>query len=588
MSIWRNYLTVGYRALTKSKTYAFINIFGLAVGLAACLMILLYVRYETSYDKWLPDSDRVYQVQSIHTDPETGEVSRQQGTHGVITESLAKDFPQIEAIARAEGAEPVFLRNGEASFAPMVRADESFFRILAIPFLYGDPATALRNVDDLVLSRSEALKRFGGINVVGQTMTVIRRGERSEMRVTGVFEDLPRNSHMNFTMVSRISDLEKAECLWGCINGNVYLKLRPGADAEAINGQLAAWEKRNIPPVDVGGVKVSEGDAFDWKLVNVQDVHLSEAEGEPERPGNDRGTLLTFTIVALLILGIASVNFVNLATARASQRAREVALRKVLGANRGQLIVQFLAESILLAAVAMLLALTLAELTMPFLAKFLGIDLRMTYFGEDGIVLPVVGLLLAVGLAGGLYPAFYLSRYQPAAVLKANKSSAEAAGTGRLRSILVVAQFAVSIGLIICTAIVYAQTVHARTADPGFQREGILQIENLDRRQLVPLRETLAREIGRIEGVASVSSTSIGVSTGSTMGRAVYLPGRGEPVNLGNYAVGEDFFETMGIERIAGRLFDPNRPMDRLDVPGDVLEARISGLGSVRAAFAKE
>ena len=169
-AMWRNYLTVGYRALTKSKTYAFINIAGLAIGLAACLMILLYVRYETSYDKWLPDADRVFQVQSIHTDPETGQVSRQQGTHGIITESLAKDFPQIEAIARAEGAEPVFLRNGEASFAPMIRADESFFRILDIPFLYGDPATALKNVDDLVLSRSEALKRFGGINVVGQTM----------------------------------------------------------------------------------------------------------------------------------------------------------------------------------------------------------------------------------------------------------------------------------------------------------------------------------------------------------------------------------------------------------------------------------
>src|SRR5829696_3309987 len=194
LTMWQNYLTVGYRALTKSKTYAFINIVGLAIGLAACLMILLYVRYETSYDQWLPDADRIYQVQSIHTDPETGQVSRQQGTHGVITESLAKDVPQIEAIARAEGAQPVFLRNGEASFAPMIRADESFFRILDIPFLYGDPATALKNVDDLVLSRSEALKRFGGINVVGQSMTVVRRGERSAMRVTGVFEDLPRNS----------------------------------------------------------------------------------------------------------------------------------------------------------------------------------------------------------------------------------------------------------------------------------------------------------------------------------------------------------------------------------------------------------
>jgi putative ABC transport system permease protein len=572
-AMWRNYLTVGYRALTKSRTYAFINIVGLAIGLAACLMILLYVRHETSYDKWLPDADRVFQVQSIHTDPETGQVSRQQGTHGVITESLAKDFPQIEAIARAEGAEPVFLRNGEASFAPMIRADESFFQILDIPFLYGDKATALKNVDDLVLSRSEALKRFGGINVVGQTMTVIRRGERSAMRVTGIFEDLPRNSHMNFKMVSRISDLEKGECGWGCINGNVYLKLRPGADAEEINRQLPAWEKRNITPVDVGGVKVSEGDAFDWKLVNIQDVHLSEAEGEPDRPGNDRGTLLTFTIVALLILGIASVNFVNLATARASQRAREVALRKVLGANRRQLIVQFLAESILLAAAAMLLALALAELTLPFLSKFLGVQLEMNYFGEGGIAVPVVAALLAVGLAGGLYPAFYLSRYQPAAVLKANKSSAEPLGSGRLRAVLVVAQFAVSIGLIICTAVVYAQTEFARTTDPGYRRDGLIQISNLNRAQVAPIVDTLIREMEKVEGVKGAAGTSITPASGTTLNTSIQVPGRAKPITIGWYSVHPNFFDTMGIRMLAGRKLSRQYAADSGAIPDQPKEA---------------
>jgi len=557
-AMWRNYLTVGYRALTKSKTYAFINIVGLSIGLAACLMILLYVRYETSYDKWLPDADRVYQVQSIHTDPETGQVSRQQGTHGVITETLAKDFPQIEAIARAEGAEPVFLRNGEATFAPMIRADESFFRILEIPFLHGDPATALKNVDDLVLSRSEAIRRFGGINAVGRTVTVVRRGERAAMRVTGVFEDLPRNSHLNFDMVSRISDLEKGECGWGCINGSVYLKLRPGADAEEINRQLPAWEKRNIPPVDVGGVKVSEGDAFDWKLVNVRDVHLSEAEGEAERPGNDRGTLLTFGIVALLILGIASVNFVNLATARASQRAREVALRKVLGANRRQLIVQFLGESLLLAAVAMLLALAIAELTLPLLSGFLGTELRMSYFGEGGVALPVAGLLLAVGLAGGL---------------KANKSSAEPIGSGRLRAGLVVAQFAVSIGLIICTAIVYAQTEFARTTDPGYRRDGLIQISNLNRAQVVPLTDTLIREMERVEGVKSAAGASIFPASGTTLNTSVQLPGRTRPVTIGWYSVHPNFFDTMGIRILAGRKLSRQFANDKGSIPFEPKEA---------------
>ena len=206
--MWRNYLTVGFRALTRSKTYAFINIFGLALGLAACLMLLIYVRYETGYDRWLPDSGRVYQVQSIPTFQEAVPVP-QQGTHGIITESLAHDFPQIEEIVRIEGERPVFLRNGEPSFADMALADENFFRVLQLPFLRGDPATALRGMDSLVLSRSEAINRFGSLDIIGQTVTSIRGGEQSSLRVTGIFEDIPRDSHMNFRMVGRISENDK-------------------------------------------------------------------------------------------------------------------------------------------------------------------------------------------------------------------------------------------------------------------------------------------------------------------------------------------------------------------------------------------
>jgi len=159
--MWRNYLTVAVRALAKNRTYAFINIFGLAIGLAACLLILLYVRYETSFDRWIPEGERVYQVQSIFTDPETGERSIQQATHGIITDTLPKDFPQIEAIARADGDQAVLLRNGEPVNAPMIRTDENFFQILQVPFLHGDPRTALKDTDSLVLSRSDAERLFG-------------------------------------------------------------------------------------------------------------------------------------------------------------------------------------------------------------------------------------------------------------------------------------------------------------------------------------------------------------------------------------------------------------------------------------------
>jgi putative ABC transport system permease protein len=345
------------------------------------------------------------------------------------------------------------------------------------------------------------------------------------------------------------------------------MALRPGTDIEAIHRQLPAWEKRNIPDEDFGGRKYNAGDEQDYKLVNVRDVHLGDAQSGNAAPGNDRRTIVTFGIVAALILAMACVNFTNLATARASQRAREVALRKVLGANRKQLIVQFLGESILVAALAMVLALAMVELLMPFFAHFLDADLAITYWGSDGLLLPILGLVLLVGAAGGLYPAFYLSRFQPAQILKANKSSAEASGTGRLRNVLVVAQFAVSIGLIICTAIVYAQTVYAQTADPGYRRSGLLQVDGIGRRQLQPLSDTLKREVERVDGVVSVARTNIGIATGSSINNGVQVPGRSEPVNVGTYSIDYDFFRTMGIDLLAGRTFDENRPMDDATLP---------------------
>src|SRR5688572_17902669 len=210
--MWRNYVKVGWHSLVRNKTYAFFNIFGLALGLAACLLLLIYVRYESSYDSWLPDAERIFQVQTVSTDPDESELPLDQYTHGVITETFARDFPQIEAIARLDEVNPVLLRNGEPSFAPMLLTDESFFRIIQLPFLRGDRATALRPLDALAISRSEAIARFGSLDVVGETVTAVRRGEQYNLRVTGVFEDLPKNTHMHFSMIGRLGDEERAEC----------------------------------------------------------------------------------------------------------------------------------------------------------------------------------------------------------------------------------------------------------------------------------------------------------------------------------------------------------------------------------------
>jgi putative ABC transport system permease protein len=448
--MWRSYFTVGIRALVKDRTYAFINIVGLAIGLAACLMLLLYVRYERSYDEWLPNVENVYQLQAKQTDPGTRQVTEIQLSPFIAGETLRKDFPQIESKVYVMGAAPIVtLGNRAFGVEDGVFVDGNLFDILQVPFVSGDPRTALDMPGSAVLSRTEAQRLFGGADAMGQTLPMMSRGRPYELRVTGVFEDLPRNSHQRISMAVRMdlqsyyADQPTFLTQWGANAGWTYFRLRPGTDPESINANLQAWEDRNIPDLPFGGRMLNPGDFSDWRLTNLRDIHLGTAQLGGATPGNDERTILTFAIIAFLILGMACVNFTNLATARASARAREVALRKVLGANRPQLMTQFLLESVMVAAVAMLLALALAELLLPPLGSFLDADLTMTYFGGEGMLLPIVLLTTLVGAAGGVYPAFYLSRFQPAQVLKANKSTAEASGSGALRNALVIAQFAV-------------------------------------------------------------------------------------------------------------------------------------------------
>ncbi|MCW3849442.1 ABC transporter permease [Sphingomonas sp. LB-2] len=571
--MWRNYMIVGVRALMKNRTYALINILGLAIGMAACLMILLFVRYEFSYDKWLPNAANTYQLQSWYRPRiNTGGDTKLQMTPYPSGAALQKDFPQVERWVYAMNTSPVFKDGGQVStMEEFLYTDDDLLAVLQLPLLRGS-ANALSQPGTAVMTQSEAIRRFGTDNVVGRTMSVISRGKTRDFRINAVLRDLPKNSHLKINTIARIdiqayfADQPQGLACWGCQNGWIWVKLKPGTDAKAIEAQFPAWEKRNIPDEVSGDSRYNQGEDQDWKLVNVSDIHLGAAQGGAMTPGNDRGTILTFAVIALLILGMAIINFTNLATARASQRAREVALRKVLGATRKQLIFQFIAESVLISVIAMLIALTFVELLMPSLAAFLEADIPVHYFGSDGILLPVIGLMLAVGVLSGIYPAFFLSRFQPASVLKANKSATEAAGTGRLRNVLVVGQFAVSIGLIVCTAVVYTQTVYARTVDPGYKRDHILQVDELSRYVVLGKGETLVAQASRIPGVKAVGRTDIGIATPNNNNTGIMVPGATEAVPIGNYGVDPGLKDAMGIEMIAGRWFD-QRPADDMTLP---------------------
>lgn len=569
--MWRNYWTVAVRALAKNRTYSIINIAGLAIGMAACIMILLYIRYEESYNSWLPGVEDTYQLQAWYPHPTDGEPIFLQMSSYVTKDRIRKDFPQVIGATYALSSQPVFTRDGEATpTKDYLITDSDFLKVVNLPMVAG---STLTGAETAVITKSEAIKRFGTDQVIGKTLSLITKGVTHDFKITGVLKDVPKNSSLKVNAIVRVDfnsfmakEPQFLTC-WSCQSGWVFLKLRPGTDVRQLEAQEPAWEKRNIPDQPNGTVSYNPGTDEDWHFINLRDVHLGKAQGGSMTPGNDHRTLATFAIIALLILGMAVVNFTNLATARASQRAREVALRKVLGATRSQLIVQFVAESILISSLGMLLALALVELLVRPFAAFLGADLELNYMGSDGVLLPAIALTLLVGIVSGLYPAFFLSRFQPAQVLKANRSAAETPGSGRLRTALVVGQFAVSIGLIICTAVIYGQTVYARSVDPGYKRDHILQVDNMSRYQLLSKGEMIVQQMKRIPGVVAVGRTDIGVATDNNNNTGIIVPGTNKQVTIGEYSVDEGFLDAMGMKLIAGRWFDPNRPVDDMTLP---------------------
>ena len=578
--MFTHYVTVAARAIAKNPFYALINIGGLAVAIAACLLIATYVRFETSYDRWMPHHEEIVQVQNYFADPATGESYEVQGSPYVARKALAKDFPQIVSsvwISWSGGTSRI--RDGRAESVKCNFVDGDVLGTFPLTMLRGD-ARALDEIGQVILSEAEAIKQFGGTDVLGKTITLSNGGVIKDYRVTGVFADLPKNSAVDFRMLARydaVAHFAKTQPgltkNWGWRAGLSFFRLKPGSDVAALNAALPAWKQRNITGTP-DELRTSR-DYTTYAFVPLADVHLSRAGYNGFTPGNEWRNIATLAVVALLVLAMACINFTNLATAQAGGRAREVALRKVLGAGRGQLIAQFLGESLMITAIATLLGLAIAELAMPWFARFMRVPLTLTYLGSDGVLLPAVLLTLLVGVLGGLYPAFYLSRFQPARILKANKSSAETEGSGGLRTALVVVQFAVSIGLIACTTIVYSQIVYLRSLDPGFNRSGLIQIEGIGDPAIDGVADTLVDQIAHLPGVTSVGRTGIGLITGNTSTNSLNVPGRTKSVDIGSYNVDAGYFRTLGVPLIAGRWFDPSRVADDTTMPRTATEPEI-------------
>ena len=552
--MWRNYLAVGIRVLLRNRVYAFVNIMGLALGIAAATLVFIYVRMESSYDRWLPHSDRLVQLQSI-LNPAQGAASRSATAPRVAADALRREFPEFEQIVGVTRARTAIVFDGEPRLSLVYWTDSNFFDVFDLRFLRGDRTTALRDLNSVVLTRQEAERYFGSANPIGRTIMVNRYGEDQPLRVTGVLADLPPNTHLDLGMIARFNPAIESDyslTSWTAPNGYVYGKLRPGIDIALLNRRMPAFERRNLPTEQAEPGR-STDQLLDFRFMPVRDIHLSSALAETMRPGGDPVAVRAFTIIALLILVIACINFTNLTTARASLRAREVGIRKVLGATRIRIALQFLVEAMVLAAIATFIGLALVELVLPYFSRLLGLELGLSYLGSDGLLLPALLLVVLVGMIGGVYPAFYLSRFHPATVLKAD-SRVGVSGMGRLRTALVVSQFSIAIGLIACAGIIYTQTVHARSLDPGFERRGLLVMGNVHP-GVGASRESLKGELERLPGARSVTFAGIVPGREHVDTTSVRRTGASQSDEIGFAAVDYGFFETMRIPLVAGRTF---------------------------------
>lgn len=542
-----------YRSLTRHKLYAALNIGGLAIGIAVFLVLSLYVRFETSYEKWLPRHDDIYRVQTELHLPGSALNGAYPGTMAGMLEQMRQDFPGlIGTRIRGGKAGGSVLRGDDATKEDVAQVDPSFFEIFDLPMVRGDGARGLADPAGALISRSAARKFFGATDPIGQTMTIAVDAP-APYRIAGIFEDLPPNSDLKFSILLPIPRVPPpAEWMWykwGTASVETYLRFDTPANANAFEQKLPSFIKRRAGQ-DLGP---QPNAIISLPLLPITAGHL-RANG-PESAGR-KLTVATLGIVGVLTLLIAIVNYINLSTARASLRAREVAMRKVLGADRATLVRQFLGEAIITIAVAALLGLILAEIGLPFVNAAGGMSLSIPY----GLVVPALAIVvLLVGIVAGFYPALLLSRYPAASVL----ASARAPGGGRagshLREALVIFQFGLAISFIAGTMILAAQTAHVRKADLGFRREGLLSVPSLMDKGVSPDRaRALLTALRALPGVTSAGAGGAGPGGDGTANvDAIEMPGRPAPgLSVLAIATGPEFFKTYGPRLLAGRLFD--------------------------------
>jgi len=553
----KNYIKTAYRSLLKNKGFTILNVLGLSVGLATCLLIVFYVMDELSYDKYNTKGDRIYRMS---TD------AKLNGNAGIYATSekpwkeiIKSSFPQVENMARLINKDGLFVTPSKFYFKRgssdileknVVFTESSIFDVFTLPMIYGNPAHSLDDPGTAVITEATALKYFGKTDVVGQTLTL---DDTHPLKITGVIKNVPQQSHFHYDFfLSFSTTAESHNNGWGYAGLHQYLLLKPGTDVKSLEKKLTEVDiKNSFNP----STWTSGGNHLRVVLTPLSDIHLRDTAAQYTLgKGGNIQYVYIFSLVAVFILLIACVNFMNLSTARSSNRAKEVGVRKVLGSARKYLIAQFLTESVLVTLVSAVIAVFLACALLPMFNQMADKQLLVTGQIIAWLIPSLLVIVLVVGFLAGSYPAFYLSAFQPIAVLK-GKIAAGFKG-GFLRSFLVVFQFSISIFLIIGTLVIYNQLKYIHNKDLGFDRNQTLVIKNTN--VLGNRAKILKNELQQLPGVTDATLSSY-QPTGDEDLKTGLFPNRKidikEDILTEFWSVDEDYINTMGLKLISGRNF---------------------------------
>jgi putative ABC transport system permease protein len=563
--MFKNYFKIALRNLRRNKAFTAINIAGLALGIAACLLIVLFVQHQLSYDRYNKKADRIVRV-VLKGKMQVGEI-KESHVMPPVAATLKKDFPEIEEAARirAYGTPRITYNNKTFQEDAIAFVDSNFFHVFTVPLIKGDPNTALINPNTMVISKAVAKRYFGDEDPIGKVLQF--KDNKTAATITGLFDEIPANSHFHFGLLISMSSFPEAkDPSWLTSSYYTYLVLPEHYDYKKLEAKLPQEIDKYIGPQLQKGIGLTleqfrkNGNSIGLYLQPLTDIHLhSDFTGDMEPSGDIRNVYI-FSAIAIFMLLIACINFMNLSTASASQRAKEVGVRKVMGSVKGQLVGQFLLESLLLTVVALLIALALVRIALPFFNDLTGqrLDLHLT---SNPWILPGLILFgLLTGLLAGSYPAFFLSSFNPITVLKGKLTTGKK--TVGLRSGLVVFQFFISISLMVGTMVVYRQLSYIRHKDLGYSKDQVLIVQqtwwlgkNKD-----AFRQLLLQD-PRILSVSASGFLPAGPSNDNNF--FAYSDGNtSQMIKNIRYDVDESYIPTLGMSMASGRNFSKDYVSD--------------------------